>query len=67
VPYFQRFYLLSLRHDFALHSGDEIAWDVWDSGGIAQVFLMDGDEWSRSRPSRFTLAGKGGKSPPIPI
>jgi hypothetical protein len=33
---------------------------TWGSGGIAPPFLtsaLDGDEWSASRPGRFTLRG----------
>jgi hypothetical protein len=39
--------------------------DVWDSGGIAPPFLtsvLDGGEWSVSRPSRFTLGEKASYS-----
>jgi hypothetical protein len=45
------------------HHATEI---YWRSGGIAPRFLnpaLDGDEWSASRPSRFTHRGKRPRYP----
>jgi hypothetical protein len=64
--YFQQTVLIKVNLSLGLIIWGACHKDIWGNGALLSPFLtsiLDGGEWSDSRPGRFTP----GKQPPVPI